>query len=250
MESSSKRIKTAPKTILDLPSDLLNLILCRLDQDDLQFLSLVSKHFLVLSNNLFLKLTFRILPKARSYGKIFFRFSSVNRITIQSTRVARALITISNSKLNLEALEILGRPTYPKKHHMVSFAGRLTIKSLTLDWFSKVGVDQVIEFIRMFPALEELNFGRNSEGWDDVGFEKLSLKFPNLKSLSMISFSLTGRALNALSDNCVNLEHVGFKDCYSFTPAEFCTFLSRTRKLRSVAMPILLSNFEELLVRS
>ncbi|KAL9676636.1 hypothetical protein QQ045_004852 [Rhodiola kirilowii] len=46
---------------------------------------------------------------------------------------------------------------------MLSLAGRLKIKSLTLDWFSKVGVDKVTEFIHLFPVLEELNFGQKGQ---------------------------------------------------------------------------------------
>ncbi|KAL9663923.1 hypothetical protein QQ045_019317 [Rhodiola kirilowii] len=251
MESSSKRNSTAPKTILDLPSDLLNLILCRLDQDDLQSLSLVSKLFLVLSNHFIRKLTFKILPKGGSFSKILTRFSSVNRITIQSTRVTRALLAISNSKLNLEALKIVGRPTYPKPHDILNLAGRLKIKSLTLDWFSKVGVDQVIEFIQLFPALEELTFGPKGEPWHNVGIMKLSPKVPNIRSLSMgvhsFSVTLTGMALNALANNCVKLEHVGFVSCYNFTVQDFCTFLCRMQNLRSVDLPIFLPNEQHLL---
>ncbi|KAL9665257.1 hypothetical protein QQ045_020672 [Rhodiola kirilowii] len=241
---SSKRMKTnttTPKTILDLPSDPLLLILSLLDQKDLRSLSLVSKPFLDLSNQCVRKLTFKTLPNNSTFSKIFTRFSSVKGIVIHSTRIARALIAISNSSLNLEALKIVGRPAYPSQQHMLSLAGRLMIKSLAFNWFSKVTVDKIIEFIQLFPALEALHFGVQF-GFDvelkDAGFESLSLAVPNLRKIDFSrSILLTDRALYALSANCLNLEYIGIELCFKFTSEGFCYFLRRSRNLKYVSVP-------------
>ncbi|KAL9663560.1 hypothetical protein QQ045_018949 [Rhodiola kirilowii] len=241
---SSKRNSTVTKTILDLPSDQLLLILSLLDQDDLRSLSLVSKPFLILSNHFVRKLTFKTLPNDSTFRKIFARYSSVNRIVIQSTRIVRALTAIANSKLNLEALKIMGHPAYPKQHDMLSLAGRLKIKSLGLDWFSKVTVDQLIEFIQLFPALEALHFGVSMKLNDDW-VERLSLVLPNIRKIDIErNFQLTDRSLYALSANCVNLERIGIGWVYEFTPDGFCNFLLRNRNLKYLELPFL-SQFQE-----
>ncbi|CAM8936513.1 unnamed protein product [Rhodiola kirilowii] len=236
MESSSKRNSTAPKTILDLPSDLLKLILSLLDKNDLRSLSLVSKPFLVLSNHYIRKLTFKTLPSDSTFRKIFTRFSSVKGIVIQSTRIARALIAISNSNLNLEALKIVGCQAYPSQQHKLSLAGRLKIKSLAFNWVSKVRMDKIIEFIQLFPALEALHFGDNGFHVElkDAWVESLRLAVPNLRKIHFsLNHYLTDRALYALSANCVNLEHVGISSCYfDFTPEGFYNFLLRSRNLK------------------
>ncbi|CAM8938224.1 unnamed protein product [Rhodiola kirilowii] len=232
---SSKRIKTnlsSSTTILDLPSDPLLLIISRLDQKDLRSLSLVSKPFLHLSNHFVRKLTFKTLPDDRSFTHIFTRFSHVNQITLRTKRIARALTAISKSQLNLESLKITSCPTYPEKHQMISLSGKLKIKSLALFWFSKVKADQVVEFVRLFPSLEELYFGSSYE-WDDAGIESLSLTVPNLRKINLSSNRrLTDRSLYALSVNCVNLEYIGIEGCEKFTPQGFCTFLLGCRNLR------------------
>ncbi|KAL9683554.1 hypothetical protein QQ045_015376 [Rhodiola kirilowii] len=237
---SSKRIKSdlsTLKTILDLPSDTLLLILSRLDQKDHQSLSFVSKPFLDLSNHFVRELTFKTLPNDRSVRQIFTRFSFVNRITLNTNRIARALTAISKSQLKLEALRITGCPTYPKQYHMVSLSGKLKIKSLALVWFSKVKADQVVEFIRLFPSLEELYFEFSYE-WDDAGIESLSLMVPNLRKIDLgRNRGLTDRSLYALSSNCVNLEHIEIVGCEKFTPQGFCTFLLGCRNLRYLDLP-------------
>ncbi|KAL9665004.1 hypothetical protein QQ045_020413 [Rhodiola kirilowii] len=245
MLESSKRNSTAPKTILDLPSDTLLQILSLLDKDDLQSISLVSKSFLVLSNHCVRKLTFKALPNDSTFRKIFTRFSSVKGIVIHSTRIARALTAISNSNLNLEALKIVGRPAYPSQQHMLSLAGRLKIKSLAFDWFSKVRIDKIIEFIQLFPALEALHFdvhfGFHVE-LKDAEVESLSLAVPNLRKIDFsLNNHLTDRALYALSANCVNLEYIGMGRCYyNFTPEGFCNFLLKCRNLKYLEVPFFL----------
>ncbi|CAM8945491.1 unnamed protein product [Rhodiola kirilowii] len=214
------------KTIVDLPSDLLLPILSRLDLKDLQSLSLVSKPFLELSNRFVRKLSFKTLPDDRSFTQIFTRFSSVNQITLNTKRIACALTAISKSQLNLEALIIRNWPTYPEH---ISLSGKLHIKSLDFCFFSKVQADQVVEFIGLFPSLEELHFVE----LDDADIESLALKVPNLRKINLSGNShLTDRALYALSANCVNLEHIGIVGCQKFTPQGFCTFLLRCQKLR------------------
>ncbi|CAM8945541.1 unnamed protein product [Rhodiola kirilowii] len=231
----SKRIKTnlsSSTTILDLPSDPLLLILSRLDKIDLRSLSLVSKPFLHLSNHFVRKLTFKTLPDDRSFTHIFNRFSSVNQINLSTEHVDHALIAISKSQLNLEALKITNCPTYPEKQQMLSLSGKLKIKSLSLFWFSKAKVDQVVEFIRLFPLLEELYFGFSYK-WDDAGIERLSSMVPNLRKIDLSrNLRLTDRSLYALSVNCVNLEYICIAGCDKLTPQGFCTFLLGCRNLR------------------
>ncbi|CAM8942150.1 unnamed protein product [Rhodiola kirilowii] len=155
---SSKRIKTnlsSSTAILDLPSDPLLLIFSRLDQKHLQSLSLVSKPFLDLSDRFVRKLTFETLPDDITFRRIFTRFSSVNKITLKTERVARALTAISKYQLNLEVLKITSCPTYPEHYRML---GKLKVKSLVLFNFRKFKADQVVEFIGLFPLLEELYF--------------------------------------------------------------------------------------------
>ncbi|CAM8910195.1 unnamed protein product [Rhodiola kirilowii] len=172
------------KTIVDLPSDLLLPILSRLDLKDLQSLSLVSKPFLELSNRFVRKLTFKTLPDDRSFTQIFTRFSSVNQITLNTKRIAGALTAISKSQLNLETLKIGNWPTYPEQ---ISLSGKLNIKSLAFCFFSKFQADQVVEFIGLFPSLEELHFGTTRE-LDDADIESLALKVPNLRKIDLSGF--------------------------------------------------------------
>ncbi|CAM8942969.1 unnamed protein product [Rhodiola kirilowii] len=242
--SSSKSNSAAPKTILDLPSDLLNLILSLLDKNDLRSLSLVSNHFFVLSNHCIRKLTFKTLPSDSTFRKVFTRFSSVKGIVIQSTCISRALIAISNSNLNLEALKIVSCRAYPSQKHKLSLAWRLKIKSLAFNWFSKVSMDKIIEFIQLFPALEALHFGDNGFHVELINdwVESLSLAVPNLRKIGFsLNHNLTDRALYALSANCVNLEHVGIGHCYfcyyCVTPDGYCNFLLRSRNLKYLQVP-------------
>uniref|UniRef100_A0A7N0V4W6 F-box domain-containing protein n=1 Tax=Kalanchoe fedtschenkoi TaxID=63787 RepID=A0A7N0V4W6_KALFE len=236
---AAKRMETsAETTITDLPSDPLLLILAGLPPSDLQSVSLVSKSFLSLSNRFIRKLTFRSLPSDCSFRKIFTRFSCVKEVAIDSTRIGRALTAISSSALNLESLQISGFPSYPKQHHLLRLSGKFEkLKALSLWWFSKVGVDQIVEFIQLFPALEELDFKGSGE-WNDVGIEKLSSKVPNLRKIDLSgNKKLTDRALDALSKNCVNLEDVCLEDHTELTPQGLCAFLRKRPNLKSIVLP-------------
>ncbi|CAM8938223.1 unnamed protein product [Rhodiola kirilowii] len=120
---------------------------------------------------------------------------------------------------------------------MLSLSGKLKIKSLALVWFSKVKADQVVEFVRLFPLLEELYLGF-SYFWDDAGIESLSLTVPNLRKIDLsCNYRLTDRALYALSVNCVNLEYISITGSHNFTSQGFCTFLLGCRNLRYMNLP-------------
>uniref|UniRef100_A0A7N0U5A5 F-box domain-containing protein n=1 Tax=Kalanchoe fedtschenkoi TaxID=63787 RepID=A0A7N0U5A5_KALFE len=226
-------------SILDFPSDLLLLILNRLDQNDLRSISLASKSFRPLTNQIVRKLTFsKPLPTDRAFRKIFTQFFSVDEITIHSTRVGRTLEAISSSRLDLKTLRIQGCPSSLKQNHVLSLRGRFEkLKALNLRWFANAGVDQIIEFIQLFPALEELDFSSSGQ-WNDVGIERLTLEVPNLRKINLAgNMGLTDRSLNALAVNCANLEYVNFKRCGNLTLQCFCTFLSKRQNLRSLDLP-------------
>ncbi|CAM8942131.1 unnamed protein product [Rhodiola kirilowii] len=234
--STTMGSSSTSKTTVDLPSDLLLPILSRLDLKDRQSLSLVSKPFLKLSNRFVRKLSFKTLPDDRSFTQIFTRFTSVSQINLRTkgVGVARALTAISKSQLNLEVLKIRDWPTYPEQ---ITLSGKLNIKSLGLGYFPEVKVDEVVEFIRLFPSLEELYFGR-CYVWDDAGVESLAAMLPNLLKIDLSNnYYLTDRALYALSANCTNLELICIDGCNKFTPQGLCTFLLRCRKLRYLDLP-------------
>uniref|UniRef100_A0A7N0V261 F-box domain-containing protein n=1 Tax=Kalanchoe fedtschenkoi TaxID=63787 RepID=A0A7N0V261_KALFE len=249
MAKKRKRIVTATTattttTIDDMPSDTLLLIIGQLGRSDLPSLSLVSKRFRSLADRFVRRLTFPKLPIRNStLQKLFSRFSSVNHIVLRCVRIPRVLSAVLSSALDIEHLEIVGRPTggYPsfyEQRRMFSLCGRFQkIKALGLGFcLDKVEDDDLAQFVQNFPSLQELDL--SVPGWTDVRINKLTSKVPNLRKISLCwCDTMTDTALDSLSANCVNLEEICFQGWTEFSPEVFCRFLRKARNLRSVKLP-------------
>uniref|UniRef100_A0A7N0V1M5 F-box domain-containing protein n=1 Tax=Kalanchoe fedtschenkoi TaxID=63787 RepID=A0A7N0V1M5_KALFE len=245
MAKKRKRIETTTTTtnILDMPSDTLLLIFSHLNQNDLPSVSLVSKRFRSVADQFVRTLTFPKLPRHNStFQKLFSRFSSANHIVLRCVRIPRVLFAILTSPLNIEHLEIVGRPSggYPsvyEESRMLSLCGRFQkIKALGLGFcLYKVGDDDLAQFVQNFPSLQELDL--ISTDWNNVRIQKLTSKVPNLRKISLhCRGTLTDRGLRQLSDNCVNLEEICFRGRSSFSPQGFCRFLRKEPNLSRVPL--------------
>uniref|UniRef100_A0A7N0URB1 F-box domain-containing protein n=1 Tax=Kalanchoe fedtschenkoi TaxID=63787 RepID=A0A7N0URB1_KALFE len=264
--------KRRKQGILDLPSDTLLLIVAQLDRKDVESVSLVSKHFLSLTNQLVRKLTFLKLPLRNStLQKLLTRFSSVNEIDLDCRRVPRVLSAVLSSQLNVECLHIRGSPGHEcpsqnEQHQTLRLCGSLKkLKTLSLGCcFCRVGEERFAQLIHPFPSLEELNlsdcaYPSVEDEWiarhdykkmmrfngcarwssSDDQIRKLTATIPNLRKME-ISFYCerpTDLSLDSLSANCVNLEEISFLGLTKFTPPGLCTFLHRLRNLRSIDLP-------------
>ncbi|KAL9676838.1 hypothetical protein QQ045_005058 [Rhodiola kirilowii] len=156
-----KTRKLTMATILDLPNDMLLLILARLNHEDRLTVSLVSKSFRSLTNGFVHKLTFHLLPFNSAFQKILARFWNVSIISIHSTFITCALMAISNSRLYIKRLEIYGKLSYPNRSERNRLSGRLgMVKALRLEWFSNDSDWQAVEFIHLFSSLKMLYFIR------------------------------------------------------------------------------------------
>uniref|UniRef100_A0A7N0VGH7 F-box domain-containing protein n=1 Tax=Kalanchoe fedtschenkoi TaxID=63787 RepID=A0A7N0VGH7_KALFE len=150
--------KRRKQRILDLPSDTLLLILVQLDGKDVESVSLVSKHFLSLTNQLVRKLTFRKPPLVNStLQKLFTRFSSVNEIDLDCRRVPRVLSAILRSQLNVECLHIRGSPGHEcprenEQHRTLRLCGSLKkLRALSLGCcFCRVGEERLLNSFILF----------------------------------------------------------------------------------------------------
>ncbi|KAF2593166.1 hypothetical protein F2Q70_00045759 [Brassica cretica] len=223
---------------MDLPEECWELIFRFIDEDDYRFLeslSLVSASFLSIANRV--RSTFTITDRTLPFlHRHLLRFHNLRRVRFHDFHgdINSILLQISLSCLDLESLDISGMPYFPDLK-----------KSSSMKEFSCSGVlelreNDLVSIGVCFPSLQKLDISYPESLPCPVFDSAIISLSSNLKSLLKINVSgnnlITDKSLVSLSQNCVLLREIIFRDC-DFVSSRCIEFVLRnSRYLESLAI--------------
>ncbi|CAH8330180.1 unnamed protein product [Eruca vesicaria subsp. sativa] len=225
---------------MDLPEECWELIFRFIDEDDYRFLeslSLVSTSFLSITNNV--RSTFTITDRTLPFlHRHLLRFHNLKRVKFHDFHgdIDSILMKLSLSCLDLESLDISGMPYFPnlaksemKKMKEFSCSGVWELRETDLN---SIGV--------CFPSLQKLDISYPDSLPSPVFDSAIISLSKNLKNLTKINVSgnnlITDKSLVSLSQNCLLLREIIFRDC-DFVSSRCIEFVLRnSRNLESVAI--------------
>lgn len=227
---------------MDLPEECWELICKAIDEDDYRFLesvSLVSTMFLSITNRV--RSTFVVTDRTLPFlNRHLLRFRSLKRIRFSDFNqdLNSILLQVSRSGLDFESVDVSQKRYFPDFEK----SGMMMKNVKELKCYG-VGGFRDIDLVSIgvnFPFLEKLDISYPNSipsRVSDSGVIELS---SNLKGLLKINISgnsfITDKSLIALSQNCLLLREIIFRDC-DFISSDCIKFVLRnSRNLESLAI--------------
>ncbi|XP_009106730.1 F-box/LRR-repeat protein 2 [Brassica rapa] len=225
---------------MDLPEECWELIFRFIDQDDHRFLeslSLVSASFLSITNRV--RSTFTITDRTLPFlHRHILRFHNLKRVRFHDFHgdINSILLQISLSCLDLESLDISGMPYFPDLKTKMSSS----MKEFSCSGVRELRENNIVSIGVCFPSLQKLDISYPESLPSPVFDSAIISLSSNLKSLLKIDVSgnnlITDKSLVSLSQNCVLLREIIFRDC-DFVSSRCIEFvLSNSRFLESLAI--------------
>lgn len=225
---------------MDLPEECWELICEAIEEDDYRFmesLSLVSTSFLAVTNRV--RSTFVITDRTVPYlRRHLLRFRKLKRIRFRDFHedLNSTLVQISLSGLDFESLDLSGMSCFPDfvKSGMKMMSN---VKELNCSGVCGLRDSDLVSIGVCFPFLQKLDISYSPSPVSDSGIISLS---SNLKRLLKINVSgnnlITDKSLVSISQSCVLLREVIFRDC-DFISSDCIEFLLRnSQNLESLAI--------------
>ncbi|XP_075664541.1 uncharacterized protein LOC142634148 isoform X1 [Castanea sativa] len=254
----TSEVKQQPLAIdVDLPEECWELIFYLLLDHHRHFesLSLVSKHFLVITNQL--RTTLTVSDQTTPFlPRLLRRFQHLRNLDFCGFHgdLESILCLIAKSKLDLEALNISNQKNLHLNGLHILGSNMKNLKSL---YCSKVSFLQDIHLFVIaasFPRLEELDIsypehknifsstGSNDSGTfsgpvTDLGVSELSSRLNNLIKIDLSGNQfITDKSLIHLSSRCVLLREIAVRDCAFITQNAIAFTISHSPGLKSIAV--------------
>ncbi|RID56521.1 hypothetical protein BRARA_G03714 [Brassica rapa] len=225
---------------MDLPEECWELIFRFIDQDDHRFLkslSLASTSFLSIANRV--RSTFTITDRTLPFlHRHLLRFHNLKRVRFHDFHgdINSILLQISLSCLDLESLDISGMQCFPDLKTKMSS----NMKEFSCSGVRELRENDLVSIGVCFPSLQKLDISYPESLPSPVFDSAIISLSSNLKSLLKIDVSgnnlITDKSLVSLSQNCVLLREIIFRDC-DFVSSRCIEFvLSNSRYLESLAI--------------
>ena len=160
--------------------------------------------------------------------------SNCKKITDNSLRLIsrlpnlKALYLMNNHAISNAGLQFLRMPTletlYIHNLPLITDVGVCSIHSPNLFYLRITGcliTDEIVPFFQNHPALKYINLESsvNISNISDICLIELSIRCPNLKSLTLLGNDISDESLFALANNNPYLTHISFHYCNNITDA-------------------------------
>uniref|UniRef100_A0A1J3IX32 F-box/LRR-repeat protein 2 n=1 Tax=Noccaea caerulescens TaxID=107243 RepID=A0A1J3IX32_NOCCA len=229
---------------MNLPEECWESICKIIDEDDYRFLesvSLVSTSFLSITNRVrsTLIITDRTVPFLHRY---LLRFPKLKRIRFYDMHkdIDSVLLQLSLSGLDLESLDLSGMPYFPDFGKFGMEKMMSNVKELNCSRASDLQESDLVSIGVCFPSLQELDISYPDSHQSSVFDSGIISLSSNLKGLLKINVSgnnlITDKSLLSLSQNCVLLREIIFRDCDFISSHCIESVLRNSRNLVSVAI--------------
>jgi len=222
---------------MDLPEECWELICKAIDEDDYRFLesvSLVSTLFLSITNRV--RSTFVVTDRAVPLlNRHLLRFRNLKRIRFSdfTQDLNSILLQVSRSGLDFESVDVSQTRYFP------DFEMK-NVKELKCYGVGGFSDSDLVSIGVNFPLLEKLDISYPNSSPSRVSDSGVIELSSNLKGLLKINISgnsfITDKSLIALSQNCLLLREIIFRDC-DFISSDCIKFVLRnSRNLESLAI--------------
>ncbi|CAK8574518.1 unnamed protein product [Lathyrus sativus] len=237
MKRKRKSLKFSKQESFYLPDECWELVFKFLkddDEDNLKFLSLVSKQFFFITNRLRSSLTL-YYPFRPNLFQRFTDLISLN-LTCFHGDLNTFLSQISCFRLNLTSLDLSNKPTIPANGLRIFSKNITTLTSLTCSNLYSFKTNDLLLIADCFPLLEELNLSNPAKcrGKFLKKLEALSLALFKLRKVDLYGHKyINDKMIFQLFKNCKHLEEANLLCCFKITTTGFALALSERPSLRS-----------------
>ncbi|KAL1198603.1 F-box/LRR-repeat protein 4 [Cardamine amara subsp. amara] len=219
---------------MDLPDECWELICKAIDEDDYRFLeavSVVSSSFLSITNHVrsTLVITDRTVPLLHQH---LLRFRNLKRIKFFDFNqdLYSILLKVSLSGLNFESIDVSGMTCFPDFGKWGMKRKMRNVKELNCSGFDGFRDSDLVSIGVNFPLLEKLDISDLKVFRSQISASGIISLSSNLKGLLKINVSgnyfITDACLVALSQNCLLLREIIYRDC-DFISSDCIEFVLR-----------------------
>ncbi|GAB4842147.1 hypothetical protein Ancab_012105 [Ancistrocladus abbreviatus] len=215
------------------------------DQCHLGPLSLVSKQFLCVTNQLChsLKIFDNVIPDLPALLQRFHHIKNVDLSEYQGN-LDKVLFMIASSGLNTQQIDLSDQRKLPTRglRKLGSIIRSVTVLKCSSLYHLKN--NDLIDISTIFPLLEELDISNpcNASGITDKGISFLSSKLPSLCKINLAgNSSLSDKSLFSLSSNCANLREITIHCCGKVTPKGVAFLMHHVPNLHILSLTLRIS---------